>query len=94
MAFYYKVLHEATHKKVPYAFDPWAPQEALCVLQEPGVRSTPAPERETSSFSTVFPEPCITKPYVVPSGRGQIFTGLSSIITEQTMKCEYGAGSR
>lgn len=69
-------------------------REALCVLQEPDVRSTPAPERETSSFSTVFPEPCTTKPYVVPSGRGEIFTGLSSIITEQTMKCEYGAGSR
>lgn len=69
-------------------------REALCILQKPDVRSTPEPERETSSFSTVFPEPSTTKSYVVPSGRGEIFTGLSSIITEQTMKCEYGAGSR
>ena len=29
VAFYYKVLHEAAHEKVPYAFDPWAPQGSL-----------------------------------------------------------------
>lgn len=64
----------------------------LYALQEPEVRRTPEPGKGTFSFSIFFfffPEPSTTEPHIVPSGKGEILTELSSIITGQAVDLRF-----